>query len=689
MASSDTSTTITHVAGVQPLQVGDAIIISGHSDDMTALSISSNVASSSTSTTITHVIGANSLSVGDTVTVSGHNGNAANKAMNQAYVVASVTSATEAVLTGTGMTAGTYSTGTIVADVSNSAAVLAMNQEFVVASVTSTTEAVLTGSGMTAGTYSAGTIIATVDAVSPGAAAAAMNQVYVVASVTSSTETVLTGTGMTPGSYTNGTIVATLPGTSYYKKEEEMVQTIRMTRLDSTRAFVCWVHNQTRIDCTEVFVDSNYALSRVNGTMSIALNGTTTNAEYYSGSVVTQMDVASLTSSSVIACWTINRHASDNVIKCNVLAKGNPQWSTNTLRTVVVTPNNAALSALRVVRLKDLLAIVCAPIHDTGTTFNLHCTLLVDDGITLTSSVNTSATTINIGALDFDDASTEDNFDITRMSDLTAMVCWRDGSDAFKDGKCVILEVNSASTSMIQKGATQFIVSSPRTDCASGGYPGAFDIRVTSITPTSAIVCFTYSTSLYLSLTTPPGRLPSCVAIGWSGTDNSLHFLLDSNSLPVTTGKADYGFATDINGKLPSNLGIMSPSVAAFTNSTTDRLNFTNRALYCYETDFRIKNISCTSLILSKDTLPSTGPCVNGNRGNTCNVDSNSVYIHEHTPEHTSSYLSSTSSNADGSSNMTLTIPNPRLPSTCSFHTKIVIWITTCNILSDSCLCNS
>ena len=79
------------------------------------VSVTSNVASSSTETTLTHATGSRSLVVGDTVTISGHTGNAANTAMNQEYAVKSVTSTTVVVLTGTGMTAGTYNSGTIIA----------------------------------------------------------------------------------------------------------------------------------------------------------------------------------------------------------------------------------------------------------------------------------------------------------------------------------------------------------------------------------------------------------------------------------------------------------------------------------------------------------------------------------------------------------------------------------------------
>jgi len=77
------------------------------------LSVTSSQSTSATSTTLTHVASTRDLVVGDVVTVTGHMGNAANLAMNQAFTVASVTSSTEAVLTGTGMTIGTYSAGTI------------------------------------------------------------------------------------------------------------------------------------------------------------------------------------------------------------------------------------------------------------------------------------------------------------------------------------------------------------------------------------------------------------------------------------------------------------------------------------------------------------------------------------------------------------------------------------------------
>ena len=184
-ASSATQTTVTHVAGARPLVVGDTVTVAGHSANaahlamnqaftvqsvtsptvvvltgtgMTAatyvpeqVSVSSNVAASATETTITHVAGSKALNVGDTLTISGHTGDAANTAMNQVYTVQTVTDATHAVLTGTGMTAATYNSGTIIAT-------FFVGASF---SMADATHAVLTGVGMTAATYNSGTIIAT------------------------------------------------------------------------------------------------------------------------------------------------------------------------------------------------------------------------------------------------------------------------------------------------------------------------------------------------------------------------------------------------------------------------------------------------------------------------------------------------------------------------------------------------
>ena len=184
-ASSATQTTATHVAGARPLVVGDTVTVAGHSGNaahlamnqaftvqsvtsptvvvltgtgMTAatyvpeqVSVSSNEATSATETTITHVAGSKALNVGDTLTISGHTGDAANTAMNQVYTVQTVTDATHAVLTGTGMTAATYNSGTIIAT-------FFVGASF---SMADATHAVLTGVGMTAATYNSGTIIAT------------------------------------------------------------------------------------------------------------------------------------------------------------------------------------------------------------------------------------------------------------------------------------------------------------------------------------------------------------------------------------------------------------------------------------------------------------------------------------------------------------------------------------------------
>jgi hypothetical protein len=83
-----------------------------------SLSVTSNQATSNISAIMTLPSAPTvSFVVGDKVIVTGHTGNSANLAMNQTFTVASVTNTTTVVLTGSGMTSGTYNTGTIVADV--------------------------------------------------------------------------------------------------------------------------------------------------------------------------------------------------------------------------------------------------------------------------------------------------------------------------------------------------------------------------------------------------------------------------------------------------------------------------------------------------------------------------------------------------------------------------------------------
>ena len=155
------------------------------------VSVTSSVAASATQTTVTHVAGARALVVGDTVTVAGHSGNAANLAMNQEFTVQSVTSATIVVLTGTGMTAGTY----VPEQVSVSSNVAASATETTITHVAGS-KALNVGDTLTISGHTG------------DAANTAMNQVYTVKTVTDATHAVLTGTGMTPASY-SGTIIAT------------------------------------------------------------------------------------------------------------------------------------------------------------------------------------------------------------------------------------------------------------------------------------------------------------------------------------------------------------------------------------------------------------------------------------------------------------------------------------------------
>jgi hypothetical protein len=80
------------------------------------VAVSQSVAAGATATTVTHAAFTNGYvaTAGDVITVSGHTGVANDLLMNQQYVVASRGSATAMTLTGAGMSAATYSTGSIV-----------------------------------------------------------------------------------------------------------------------------------------------------------------------------------------------------------------------------------------------------------------------------------------------------------------------------------------------------------------------------------------------------------------------------------------------------------------------------------------------------------------------------------------------------------------------------------------------
>jgi hypothetical protein len=80
------------------------------------ISVTSSIAKNATETTICYVPHkTRALIVGDELTISGHTGNAADLAMNQVYTVKTVIDATNAVLTGSGLAAGKYSSGNIIA----------------------------------------------------------------------------------------------------------------------------------------------------------------------------------------------------------------------------------------------------------------------------------------------------------------------------------------------------------------------------------------------------------------------------------------------------------------------------------------------------------------------------------------------------------------------------------------------
>ena len=103
-------------SGDDPLTTGDDTDCTGKSSNGASTAATKTVAitqnvvasGSSTVTTCTHEAAVRSLVVGDTVTVSGHS----DTALNQVFTVTAVTSSTVVQLTGTGLSAGTFTSGT-------------------------------------------------------------------------------------------------------------------------------------------------------------------------------------------------------------------------------------------------------------------------------------------------------------------------------------------------------------------------------------------------------------------------------------------------------------------------------------------------------------------------------------------------------------------------------------------------
>ena len=122
-------------------------------------------------------------------------------------------------------------------------------------------------------------------------------------------------------------------------QEIEQVQSIRTTRLSATTAMSCWVHNQTHIDCVQVLVGSDFALTQVASTSVNAVRGITTDDEAWSNNngiakaITTTLSVATSTSSSVVVCWKLSRSPTtwerdiyNNRLECSVIYKG-AEWT--------------------------------------------------------------------------------------------------------------------------------------------------------------------------------------------------------------------------------------------------------------------------------------------------------------------------------------------------------------------------
>ena len=127
---------------------------------------------------------------------------------------------------------------------------------------------------------------------------------------------------------------------------------------------------------------------------------------------------------------------------------------------------------------------------------------------------------------------------------------------------------------------------------------GAYDLRTTSLTTTSAMVCFTWGDA-----GAGHSRAAGCVAVGWTGTLLMLKDELGPNPIVSTT-------INDIHSN-NQNVQLMSTSLNAFTDVTTDGLNSTARAVYCYESKtiedddhWLGKNLTCVVLSVSMTEIP-------------------------------------------------------------------------------------
>ena len=364
--------------------------------------------------------------------------------------------------------------------------------------------------------------------------------------------------------------------------------------------------NQWTMTITSQVITESVGVIVTQGSVSGILKTALTGAGMTSVVITASSGVVFVTTADLVIGGT-------TVVLANVNTATN-NGATTDVATTVVTTDQAGLDTVSLIRLQDRTFVLCYADHQTGTTMHLYCTLITQAANGPFLQVST--TTVDLGQLTSD---TSGNVGLSRMSDTTAIVCWRDGSSdgsITKRGKCRMLELSNAMDSISLKG-NMFEVTTPKTDCESGGNPGAFDLRVASTTPSSAIVCFTHSTAISSS----PGRHAVCIGIGWSG--GQLFHLKDVDENPIASSTF-----TDINGGSATNLGIMSPTVAAFTDSTTDASNTTKQALYCYEsypTSYtevnsvwgrRPLNLTCTSLVMDSTTRPPpTAPCINGARG--------------------------------------------------------------------------
>ena len=181
-ASSNTAFTSTFTRPIKNVVEASIVSASIRRPDVVHFPITNTVVADITTATITHAPLSTPLSASDSIIISDHTGTNADLALNQTYTVASITSPTETVLTGTALPAPMALT----------------TSQSVAASTTATTITFVTGARTL---YAGETVVVTGHTGTPQDLA--MNGTFTVDADSAGTTAALTGSGMTPATTKN------------------------------------------------------------------------------------------------------------------------------------------------------------------------------------------------------------------------------------------------------------------------------------------------------------------------------------------------------------------------------------------------------------------------------------------------------------------------------------------------------